>query len=546
VQGDGISVQAIAGTHVVLFGMDVPRERIDGLMGFAIRRDQLGDRRQSDYLPNFLVFRVNDRGDDTNHSSRANPFQEFLWGDYAVRPERNYRYRVIAMYGDPGSVRPRQFVEFDVRTESNDDGTHGIFFNRGVVASQAYARRFGNRPPQEVGAEAYTWLSRGLAEGMTDFIAQAKNRRYGLRAAVYEFTYRPILDALADAQQKCRDVEIVYDCVDVAGHPGKGNNTAIRAEQIDAICTRRTDTTIGHNKFIVLLENNRPTQVWTGSTNITEGGIYGHSNVGHVVRDPAVARRYLDYWKRLQDDPASAALRQWTERTQIPPRAIPSGSITTVFSPRRGLAALRWYARLMDEAQTSAFLTGAFGVSAELLAVFREPKPYLRYLLLDKRKANVETVARNPSNRVTAGAWLGEGGWRQWLEEVTTRQIGLNRMVQYIHTKFMLIDPLSANPIVITGSANFSRPSTSANDENMLVISGNPRVADIYLGEFMRLFTHFRFRAMTRTPNERPAPGPLAPSPPRRGRRYLRNDDSWARRFYVKDSPREKERLLFR
>lgn len=48
--------------------------------------------------------------------------------------------------------------------------------------------------------------------------------------------------------------------------------------------------------------------------------------------------------------------------------------------------------------------------------------------------------------------------------------------------------PLSDDPIVFTGAANFSEPSTTANAENMLVIRGDTRVADIYLGEFTRLF----------------------------------------------------------
>jgi hypothetical protein len=36
--------------------------------------------------------------------------------------------------------------------------------------------------------------------------------------------------------------------------------------------------------------------------------------------------------------------------------------------------------------------------------------------------------------------------------------------------------------------------SVLSNDENMLIIRGNSRVADIYLGEFMRLYRHFAFR----------------------------------------------------
>ena len=66
--------------------------------------------------------------------------------------------------------------------------------------------------------------------------------------------------------------------------------------------------------------------------------------------------------------------------------------------------------------------------------------------------------------------------------------------VYWIHTKFAVIDPLGENPVVITGSANFSEASTTKNHENMLVIAGDKRVADIYVTEYLRLFAHYAFR----------------------------------------------------
>ena len=68
--------------------------------------------------------------------------------------------------------------------------------------------------------------------------------------------------------------------------------------------------------------------------------------------------------------------------------------------------------------------------------------------------------------------------------------------MSYIHSKFLLKDPLGSDPIVVTGSANFSDASTNDNDENMLVIRGNQRVADIYFTEFNRLFYHYYFRSV--------------------------------------------------
>ena len=72
----------------------------------------------------------------------------------------------------------------------------------------------------------------------------------------------------------------------------------------------------------------------------------------------------------------------------------------------------------------------------------------------------------------------------------------INHHVAYVHTKFLLHNPLSDDPVLVTGSANFSKASTTANDENMLVIRGAQRPADIYFTEFMRIFNHYYFRAM--------------------------------------------------
>jgi phosphatidylserine/phosphatidylglycerophosphate/cardiolipin synthase-like enzyme len=75
--------------------------------------------------------------------------------------------------------------------------------------------------------------------------------------------------------------------------------------------------------------------------------------------------------------------------------------------------------------------------------------------------------------------------------------LGLNTHVSYVHSKFLLVDPLSDDPIVVTGSANFSKPSTTENDENMIVVRGDRRTADIYLTEFNRIFNHYYFRSVT-------------------------------------------------
>ncbi len=334
-------------------------------------------------------------------------------------------------------------------------------------------------------------------------------------------------------------------------------------DAFDQMLIERTRTQISHNKFMVLLKNGKPIQVWTGSTNYTEGGIFGQSNVGHVVRDAEVARKYYDYWEKLstdpkkksaKNDPPDLGMQNWTVKQQPVLEGLPPpNSIMPVFSPRlkpkNKNDMLDWYAERLDGAKHSVFLTSAFSVAKQFLDIVKDVKkvngkpytasPYLRYLLLEGKggllKDKYPIIKKCQQNRVAYGDMLrrrtDEDEHQQFIETLT----GLNDHVNYLHTKYMLVDPLSDDPIVITGSANFSDASTHDNDENMLIIRGNTRIADIFLGEFMRLFNHFEYRNRE---NERSDVAAQEAC-------FLKENDSWTKPYYQKGSQMYNERLLF-
>jgi phosphatidylserine/phosphatidylglycerophosphate/cardiolipin synthase-like enzyme len=426
-------------------------------------------------------------------------------------------------------------VSVRIQMENEDEGTHAVYFNRGVAGSQAYARKFGNRRPDQVpNREAFRWLSRGLFKAMLDFIAQADSKRFGLRASVYEFRQGAVLKAFRKSADKGADVKIIFDDRQVINEktpekskvqPSMQNREGIETFDLeDMVIPRQADgNAISHNKFIILLDKGKPVQVWTGSTNMTDGGIFGHSNVGHIVRDPDVAAKYLEYWEHLKNDPPMARKEA-----------------IAIFSPRRTSTALEWYAELMDKAQTAVFMTAAFGVGGVFEEVFAEDRDYLRYLLLEKEDNNMDRLTRDIDNRIAVGNVLGKTAFEDWLRErfQPERLTGLNKNVKFIHTKYALIDPLSDDPIVITGSANFSDASTRRNDENMLIIRGDTRVADIYLGEFMRLFNHFFFR-MVAASNGNGGGGEDRPVS------ALIPDDSWRTPYYSEGTVKQKERVYF-
>lgn len=536
-----ISVHAISGSYVVLLGMDATEEAAKGLLGFAIQRTDHTEHEQY-WLKGFKTFEATDPNPPPGSlvSTREHPIQGFLWGDYTSKPDHDYTYEIVPLYGTPKNLTAGMSVSVKVSTENEDVGQHAIFFNRGVAGSQAYARKFQNRPPDKVPKrEAFIWLSRGLEEAMLAFIGQAKGNRYGLRAAVYEFSYLPALKALGAAARSGADVKIVYDARRGKGKPVAASDRTIRAAGIRKLMIKRTKNPsyIAHNKFIVLLDGGKPVAVWTGSTNFTEAGIFGQSNVGHIVRDGKVAQAYLDYWNRLAQDPEADGLRLADVKATPDPIGRPeSGSITPIFSPRASLAALDWYARQMDEAAQTVCFTAAFGVNDKFAGVLAKDKIYLRYILLETPGKNLNSLTKDRDNQIAIGAIVETDSLHRWLREKLT---GLNVHVKYLHTKYLLIDPLGDNPTVITGSANFSDSSTVKNDENMLIIQGNTQVADLYLGEFMRLFHHFAFRDQVKRLEAEPGSKEYNAA-------YLRPDDSWTLRYYRSESVQEKERTLFR
>ena len=535
----GFRVFAVTGTNTISFAIQATDAAKAGLLGFAVERSHNGGPLRR--MRGFKVFKtvIPNPDSETRVSTWDHPVQSFVWDDFTARPDDTYEFLFHPLRGKPKNLdRTAAPVSITVRTESlftTDD--HDIFFNRGVASSQAYAREFGNKKPSKMTAakakRALQWLTRDLDEAILAFIASAK-KGDTLLGCFYEFRYMPVLEALKTAIDTGVKVEIIIDAkvnefTDKKGkfHPSfprEDNLAAIKDAGIKKTHIIERDANpsdIQHNKFLVLLKGkkNTPSQVWTGSTNLSMGGFTGQTNVGHWVRNAKVARAFKDYWDVLADDPGSSrqdglatakkkkkAFRLDVEAISGVPAAlssIPKG-VTPIFSPRSKLAALDFYIKLADSATTASCMTLAFGISADLKTalVDNTDESHIVFLLLEKKdtpntRSSKPFVAINAKNNVyTAwGAFLRDPVY-QWVRETNARELQFNQHVSYIHSKFLLMDPLGADPIVVTGSANFSKASTTDNDENMLIIRGNKRVADIYFTEFNRLFNHYYFRAV--------------------------------------------------
>jgi phosphatidylserine/phosphatidylglycerophosphate/cardiolipin synthase-like enzyme len=532
----GLHVQAIAGSHVIVFGFDWPQARAGQLQGFAIHRTDHSTGR-ADWLEAQKRYASTDPGLDkgTRVSTRNHPLQTFQWADYTVSPGVDYTYRIVALGGTPAALTALEEAVLSVRTITRTASGHAIHFNRGAIAAQEYARRFANRAPEDVpNGQAFDWLSRGLFESLIAFIAQAQAGD-ALHAAIYEARHAPVLDALRAARERGVDVRIIYDAKengddDSPSFPREENIGELDMAHLTdiAIAREKNPSYIAHNKFIVLSRQGAPEAVWGGSLNWSQNGFFGQLNTGHEVWNGAVAQQFADYWQLLAADPASVGLRESITTAFPLPAPWPDGC-TPIFSPRKDRDALDRY---IDEipAADAVLLTLAFSIDDKLGQALTPEHRGLRYVLMDGLKGNkkqvdklsrtVKDIRATESGRVAMGAYLRTNALDQFLLE---RSNAMAQHVQFIHTKFMLIDPLGARPLVISGSANFSLASSKQNDENMLVIAGDQEVADIYLGEFMRSYTHYAFRDAVRAAM---ANGTFFTGNP------LNEDCSWAKDYY--------------
>ncbi len=545
---DGLTLRVIAGSNNAMLAFDLEATLRDKCLGFSIERTDLdtGERR---WLPNMLRFERDalDSADiaksappvlsddkkrappkaSKKHapppeqdapmvSTARAPIQKFRWGDYTLDPGKRYRYRAVARFESADEIiakgkeadRTRSFdgipggVSVEVTTENNRGHETAVFFNRGAAASRAYNVRYGNNDPSTI-PDALWWLSRGLEEALLGFLGQATDKSFALHAAVYEFQKDKLLDALKLAVGRGVEVKVAYHAR--ADKTKKANEAAIKKHKIDFAHARSAPpaSAIMHNKFVVLLKKDAagkatPVAVWTGSTNWTDGAIYGQLNVGHAVFKADIASAYETYFQLLFANAEADVMKDATVKFPLPKdRAGIAHGVTPVFSPQPKLDMIKLYAALCDGGKM-VLVSAPFVLHPDIMKTFKNaPADTLRFLMADKPSAlggAAEVQLLEHGNEVSVATNL-KSELHDFQGHLLEGTESFHHNGIHIHSKIIIVDPFGVDPVLVTGSANYSNNSTLHNDENSLIIRGDSGVTDVYVTEFMRMFDHYWFRA---------------------------------------------------
>jgi len=78
-----------------------------------------------------------------------------------------------------------------------------------------------------------------------------------------------------------------------------------------------------------------------------------------------------------------------------------------------------------------------------------------------------------------------------WIKELLKASPGAHAI---IHDKIVVIDPMSDNCVVVTGSHNQGYRASYNNDENLLIVRGHKALAQAYAVHVMDIYDHYRFR----------------------------------------------------
>ena len=536
---DDFRVKAYAGTNGVLLAMDLAESHRQGLLGFAIEKQQ-GSKPWL-FLFNSLTFPDKAHTFPQFHATPSDlaPLQKFRWADYAVNPGMTIHYRIHLAYGSAEAPQLGESLEVTVTSDNGLPHNQSVIFNRAVAASQAFQRKFpeldalisaNKNLPIEAWPDApRQWLENGLLGRLLGFIERALDGQWALDIAIYEYELQVIVDAVNAAFERGVKVRVLYHA------QPDDDDTAINQaslEKIPAANKRgRVTHNIFHNKFMVLSRldgagQHQPEAVLCGSTNFTPNGVYRQANVVHVLDDERISASYLQTFEQVWATPDEVgATRQWI--TQHNPMD-PQQPLFAGFSPRSGQGDLRAFVEIINAAKKDVLFVTAFALPDDILnALLGQPQDDILRYGLQNTASRITGFHADRSAEFAATALLNTG-LEGWLRENMKGQKG-NLLV---HTKAVVTDFTSDAPTIISGSHNLSVAASNGNDENYLIVRGDTDLADRYGLELLRFYEHYRFRYFAK----KLALKQVQP---------LKVDDSWTNDYYLAGDLRQLSRLRF-
>lgn len=316
----------------------------------------------------------------------------------------------------------------------------------------------------------------GIDVAAAEFIDSADETVAG---AFYSIQRTRIVDALINAATRLgtQNVRIITDA-------GNRNSTGCQRLEaagitvIDETCDGWSDAALeSHHKFCVV----DGIRVWTGSYNITDSDSVYNNNNALAIECSELAQEYLiefnEMWGAASGPPGDCHFS--SHKTAHDTHQFTCGGVELdlYFSPTKEAypnRAMDVILQVMQNAQSSLFFD-MFAFTSVSLAnglITADDRGLTVMGVMDNQQASYSSSQYD--NLIAAGLDV------KLDNEVTPHG-------NFLHHKFLVADYNASEPIVVTGSYNWSNAAQWNNDENSLIIH-NADIAQLYYEEFYRSY----------------------------------------------------------
>lgn len=292
-----------------------------------------------------------------------------------------------------------------------------------------------------------------------EIIKKINNAKSSIHIASFEFDLTPVAEALVAAKQRGVEVQWVTDNehgLEADEEPGHGQFEMLMKAGIEVRADDRT--ALMHNKFWIFDQQ----MVWTGSTNITENGIFDQDNNVLVIYSTDLAAIYeAEFQEMWNGEFGPKSPSQLASQNTV----VNGSTINVIFTSE-------------DHAIEEAIIP--------LLNSAQKSIRFLAFSFTDypMAKAMIDRAAVGVN---VAGVFEKVGSSTDSAELRTLYCAGVPARRDgnggFMHNKVVIVD----ERYVVTGSLNFSTNAETSNDENVLIID-NPDIARLYMQEFERVW----------------------------------------------------------
>jgi hypothetical protein len=352
-------------------------------------------------------------------------------------------------------------------TESNSSGTFQSFFNKPVDITKS------------TGVNA-VFLNQTAETKIIEYIDKAKS---SLDIAIYNFNNNGLSNNISTAINAAADKGVTVRLIYCGTSANLGtNDLSAKVNKLQGP-NGNSRNGIMHNKFVIIDANatdaNAP-YVISGSMNWTVGNMYDDANNILIVQDQSLAKVYTlefeEMWGSSTLLPDASKSKWGKDKTNNTPHELVIGGkrVESYFSPTDGVNG-----RIIELCKTA---------NADMeIATMLLTRVQIASAIADAAQAGtkVSFVCDNKSSLVTSSDgntvpnFIAEAAGQNFVDYTSGG---------VMHNKYMIIDQgnTASDPLVLTGSHNWSAAADAENDENTLVIH-DATLANVYYQNFVEL-----------------------------------------------------------